>query len=232
MNRDDVVRGINRTWTTADELGLAQTFGSAGVLGVNEEFRDLIFTGSASYDDVYMKALELSHYNILLNDYSFFQFGWEGRGLVRYAYYPNPFIASKEDAEYLKSREELVSAQMISHEEFLYLLKSRGSVSGVPMLRYENAPSQRSAFYHPCSHLHIGFHSENRWAVNRILTPYAFSLLVYKHYYGSPWKEFGDNSEIEYKNNFERSLVEEKANCFVVDESLFGVDEQRSFYFG
>lgn len=232
MNRDDVVRGIMKTWDTADDLGLAQIFGTSGVLGVNEDFRDLIFSDSSSYDAIYMKGLELSHYNILLSDFSYFQFSWEGRDLVRYAYYPNPFIASAEDVRYMKEKEELLAAQLISHEDFLLLLKSKGSVSGVPMLRYENAPAQRSPFYHPCSHMHIGFHSENRWAVNRVLTLYAFSLLVFKHYYGGCWRSFGDNAEIEYKNDLERMLVDEKANCFVVDEALFEEVERRSFYFG
>ncbi|WP_321781670.1 DUF2290 domain-containing protein [Burkholderia pyrrocinia] len=233
MNRDQVVNGIIRTWSVAEELQLAETFSNAGPLPMNEEFRDLALSDDASYRELYMCGLSLSHYNILLADYSFLQFSIDRPDYVRYAFYPNPFVAGREqDVEAFKRRRELVEAGMISHEEFLAIVDGHSRSSGVPMLRYENAPEQRVQFHHPCSHFHIGFHSDNRWPLNRILTPLAFSLLVFKAYYGAPWSVFGAGDEREeVKNIYERMLIDEKAECRLVEHDLFEGIEQRSFHF-
>lgn len=189
MNRTDVTRGINKTWEIASKLNLNESFANAGLLPLNEEFRDLILSSKTTYSSVYVAGLSLSHYNILLTDYSYFQFSWDRENYVRYAYYPNPFISGKDnELESFRRLQELVESGLLQHEEYLTILSERSAMSGIPMLRYENAPDQRKKFAHPCSHFHIGFHSENRWPVRRILTPYAFSLLVFKNYYGSFWR--------------------------------------------
>lgn len=177
MNRTDVTRGINKTWEIASKLNLNESFANAGLLPLNEEFRDLILSSKTTYSSVYVAGLSLSHYNILLTDYSYFQFSWDRENYVRYAYYPNPFISGKDnELESFRRLQELVESGLLQHEEYLTILSERSAMSGIPMLRYENAPDQRKKFAHPCSHFHIGFHSENRWPVRRILTPYAFSL--------------------------------------------------------
>ena len=86
MDRSDVVRGINRTWETAERLDIAETFGNAGPLPVKDEFRDLLFSADTLYVDAYLAGLSMSHYNVLLSDYSYFQFSWEREGYVRYAF--------------------------------------------------------------------------------------------------------------------------------------------------
>jgi hypothetical protein len=232
MNRDSVANGVIRTWEIADELALAETFANAGLLPLNELFRDLALSGEATYCDLYLSGLSLSHYNILLSDYSYFQFGLDRPDYVRYAYYPNPFISGKEeDTLKFRQRRELVEAGMISHEDYLAILDGDHVASGVPMLRYENAPDQRVLFRHPCSHLHIGFHSENRWPLHRVLTPLAFSLLVFKAYYGAPWHLVGADETVEVKNVYEQILIDEKAECRLVAQELFEDIERRSFYF-
>ncbi|MDR6387560.1 DUF2290 domain-containing protein [Paraburkholderia phenoliruptrix] len=232
MDRSDVVRGINRTWETAERLDIAETFGNAGPLPVKDEFRDLLFSADTLYVDAYLAGLSMSHYNVLLSDYSYFQFSWEREGYVRYAFYPNPFISGKEEelANFKRLR-ELVVADMITHEEYLALIADGSVSSGVPMFRYENAPDQRKPFRHPCSHFHIGFHSENRWPLRRVLTPLAFSLMVFKAYYGLPWKAKGDDEQKDVSNVFERMLIEEKANCRLVSIDLFDEIEERTFFF-
>ncbi|MCF1440603.1 DUF2290 domain-containing protein [Ralstonia nicotianae] len=232
MDRSDVVRGINRTWEVSELLDVAEVFGNAGPLPVNDEFRDLLFSADTSYMDVYLAGLSMSHYNVLLSDYSYFQFSWEREGYVRYAFYPNPFVSGKEeDLISFKRRRELVVAELITHEEYLSLIADGSLSSGVPMFRYENAPDQRKKFRHPCSHFHIGFHSENRWPLKRILTPLAFSLLVFKAYYGLPWKMRGDDDEEDVSNVFERMLIDERANCRLVSNVLFEEIEERTFFF-
>lgn len=232
MNRDDITRGIIKTWELAVELDIGESFGNPGILPMNEIFRDLILSSNAVYTRVYEKGLSLSHYNILLSDYAYFQFSLDRESYVRYAYYPNPFISGTDsEIQKFKGLKEMVEAGMLEHEDYLSLLADKSGMGGIPMLRYENAPDQRKKFQHPCSHFHIGFHSENRWPVRRILTPYAFSLLVFKHYYGMPWHEKGSSEDISEGNLFEQRLVEEKTNCRLVGHELFEEIEERSFYF-
>lgn len=232
MERSDVIRGINKTWEAAENLYIAEAFGNGAPISVNEEFRDLLFSAKTSYIDIYLAGLSMSHYNILLSDYSYFQFSWEREGYVRYAFYPNPFTSEKiEDLEKIKHFRELLSAGLINHEEYLSLIAEKSLVSGVPMFRYENAPDQRKKFRHPCSHFHIGFHSDNRWPLRRILTPLAFSLLVFKAYYGTPWKENDEDEDGDVGNAFEKMLIEEKNNCRLVSDRLFDKIEEQTFFF-
>ena len=126
----------------------------------------------------------------------------------------------------------MVQAGFLTHEEFLSLLADKVGIGAVPLLRYENAPAQRTKFHHPCSHFHIGFHSENRWAVRRVLTPLAFGLLVFKMYYGSSWRAVGDDEHADIQNSFDRTLISEKARCYMVSDMLFEAEEERAFYFG
>ncbi|MCD5975966.1 DUF2290 domain-containing protein [Pseudomonas quasicaspiana] len=233
MNKDSVRSGIGQVWLVAEKLGIAEVYSNPIPLAVNEEFRNLILSGSASYIDVYNKALGLSHYNILLSDYSFFQFGIEGEDNVRYAFYPNPYSSSENEyVEWFRSRQEMVQAGFLTHEEFLSLLSDKVGIGAVPLLRYENAPAQRTKFHHPCSHFHIGFHSENRWPVRRVLTPEAFALLVFKFYYGAQWRAIGDDEDLDVQNSFDRVLISEKARCYMVSDMLFEAEEERAFFFG
>lgn len=232
MNRQEVQTGINKTWSLADNLGIASVFSNPNLLPLNTEFRDKILSPDSTYIDVYLSAMNLSHHNIILSDYSYFQFSMEREGYVRYAYYPNPFISGREsDTESFKKLTELLQNDFISHEEYLSLLDSKKILNGKPMWRYENAPDQRKRFFHPCSHFHIGFHSENRWPLKRTLTPLAFSMLVFKQYYGNHWRALGDDDHKEISNSFERALIKERQNCRFVSDELFERIEEQSFFF-
>lgn len=232
MNRQTVQSGIIKTWETADKLGLARAFSNPNLLPLDADFRDIILSNTSTYIDVYLKAMNLSHYNILLDDYSFFQFGMEREMYVRYAYYPNPFISGQAaDTAAFHKIHELMESELISHEDYLSLLEGKKSLNGKPMFRYENAPEQRTKFFHPCSHFHIGFHSENRWPLKRTLTPLAFSMLIFKQYYGESWRRVGDDEDPDISNTFERILIKEKTRCSVVSDILFEKIEEQAFFF-
>jgi len=232
MNRQDVQSGIHKSWDLADRLGLAAAFSNPNLLPLNTEFRDAILSADSTYIDVFLIAMNLSHHNIILSDYSYFQFSMERDGYVRYAYYPNPFVSGKEsETTSFKKLNELLENDFISHEQYLSLLDSKKTLNGKPMWRYENAPDQRKRFFHPCSHFHIGFHSENRWPLKRTLTPLAFTMLVFKQYYGEEWRAFGDDDDPEVSNSFERALIQERQNCHIVPDDLFEKIEERAFFF-
>lgn len=232
MNRHDVQGGINQAWRSIEELGLGLTISDPSPLGVNEQFRDVCIKRNSNYIEIYELGLKLSHYNFSLIDYSYFQFSWSGEDAVRYAYYPNPFLSGDADAlSKLKKWHELLAAGLISHEEFLDLLRGRPADARIPLIRYENAPGQYKRFNHPCSHMHIGLHSDNRWPVDRLLTPLAFVLLVVKQYYGETWRSLDSEAE-QFGNEYEARLIASKKNSRLISDEYFTNDERLSFYFG
>jgi hypothetical protein len=228
MERRDVQNGIHRSWEMVYRLDLGETFSNGASLGVNEEFRDLVLADESSYLRIYLAGINLSHYNFLLIDYSYFQFSWSSPDRVRYAYYPNPFEGNAAD---FKRRRELVESGLITQDEYLSILHDARLDPRVPLLRYEYAPDQHKGLHHPCSHFHIGHHGDNRWALNRLLTPLAFTLLILKLYYGSVWRDLGLDEADECGNSFEAKLIEEKRNCRLIGDALFSAIEARSFFF-
>jgi hypothetical protein len=129
-----------------------------------------------------------------------------------------------------RRRRKLVEQGAITYEDYLSLLRDADAELRVPLIRYENAPSQYKGLKHPCSHLHIGHHGDNRWPVNRVLTPLAFTLWILKQYYGSEWQTFGDNEQDEFGNIFESRLITEKMECRPVMPPHFSEAEGRSFF--
>ena len=234
MDRRDVQNGIMRAWSAVEYLALGETISNPSPLSVNEEFRNVILDGRSTYFDIFMCGLRLSHYNFLLSDYSFFQFSWSVVDNVRYAYYPNPFIpyGEQDGISRLKRLRELLQAEMITYEEYLSILRDAKADPRAPLFRYENAPDQHKGLTHPCSHFHIGNSPEGRWAINRVLTPLAFTLLIFKYFYTGAWSEIGADEAAEYGNALEAQLISEKANCRIIGDALFLPEEGRSFFFG
>ena len=181
-----------------------------------------------------MCGLRLSHYNFLLTDYSYFQFSWSAEGAVRYAYYPNPHIAGQEAVDgiaAIRRWNELLEAELITFEEYLALLKDSKPEFRIPLIRYENAPGEYRALQHPCSHFHIGHHGGNRWALNRLLTPTAFTLLLCKLYYSAAWDAHWGEKDGKRFNKFEEQLAVERNKSMQLTDQHFNQDEVKSFYF-
>lgn len=232
MKRSELESGIVRSWDFLVELGLAETFSNPGSLEVDSEFRNVVLRSDARHGEIYFAGLKFQCYNILLSDYSYLQYSWEKEDHFRYAFYPNPFISKSHEAErnFAKKR-KLVQEGALTEEEWLALLATDENEGYIPILRYENSPGQYRGFAHPCSHLHIGTHGENRWAFQRILSPLAFSMLVVKQYYSEEWAVHGENAEDrDFRNRFERDLVEEKeGQCRILHRDHFSEFEERSF---
>ena len=164
----------------------------------------------------------------MLKDLAFFQFSYSEDDHVRYAFYPNPFISGNAQAQTkLRGWRELEDAGMLDSEEVAALISNLTTSATIPLIRYENAPSQYKPFIHPCSHFHIGLHSENRWPSSRVLTPLAFTLWIVKQYYGSFWG-LGSDALHELGNPFEEKLINEKAICRILGADFFNAKEGRS----
>lgn len=232
MERHDFVNGVRRSWAFLSAVGLAESFATPDPLIVDAGFRTLALSGNVTHAELYHYCLERSLYNILLFDHSFFQFGWDGGGSLRYAFYPNPYVSQAEALHKFRRYRQMVRNNAIDEEEFSQLVSTMHSAGGVPIFRYEYSAGQRVSLAHPASHMHIGVHSQNRWAFSRVLTPPAFTMLMVKSYFPGEWllgEEGVVNGEI---NIHERSLIDEKANCRMMGDDLFDDNERQSFSFG
>lgn len=231
MDRPEFVTSIRRSWEFLAKVTLEETFASSDPLPLSTEFRDMVLAGASSHLDLFSYCLSNSYYNFMLFDHSFFQFGWTTSGDLRYAFYPNPYVSHSSAVYSFRKYREMLAENRITDDEFLGLAKSLGARGDIPIFRYEYSVSQYVSLAHPTSHMHIGVHGENRWAVRRILTPLAFLMLIIKQYYPDEWA-LGKfmNGEIE-NNQFESDLIAERGNCRIIAPEYFCADEERSFYF-
>jgi hypothetical protein len=232
MTNDDLFRGVAKAWLYAKHLGVEELFACPTSLKASDTFKDAALNSSAHYEEVYLTGLRGSEYNILLADYAFLQFSLD-EGEVRYAYYPNPFLGSSREAiQELHLLREMVDEGAIDYDEYLHAVSEVRFSQHPPLVRYENAPSQYKRLKHPSSHIHFGHHGDNRWPVSRVLTPQAFSLIVYKHFYGEFWSA-ADAMKIHDKElSVDDIYSESKSDCRVLPDDLFSTEEARQFHFG
>ncbi|MBO6835247.1 MAG: DUF2290 domain-containing protein [Alphaproteobacteria bacterium] len=228
MNKTEVTKGIHKSWSFVEELCIGMTFSNPSPMKVEEEYRNLVLSENPKYEDIYLCGIRLSHYNFMLYDYSFFQFSCSDDYEVAYSYSPNPFGDSFERMEEWR---QLLEQGIILEPEFDQLMESSQVSINQPPIRYENSRSQYRGLEHPCSHLHIGFHRENRWAISRVLTPEAFTMFILKQYYPTEWSGFGYSEESEFGNNFEERLSIERRDCRIIGDDFFSDREKETFHF-
>lgn len=228
MRTGNFASSIRRSWQLASQLELGRSFSMPTSLAVDPEFRDLLFDQDSSYEQTYLLGLKKSHYNFIIDDFSYFQFSLFDDS-VRYAFFPNPFDYENEEL----SPEELetqLQEGLISFEDYADLVSESLATIGVPPFRYEFAPSQYREIRHPCSHFHIGHHSENRWPVERKLTPLAFTMLIMRSYHSKRWERFADDGH-DLSNSLDGQVCDEKRNCSLLGNEFFTDNERLLFYF-
>jgi len=181
-------KSIRDTITLAEKHGLLFQAGASSSLQVPREVKFKTRKAS-SYKEVYDVIVEYQSFNLMLKDRSIFQFTeTEKQRDVRLVFYPNPYQFS----EYLSERRdalEMLNSQEITELEYEQLISEGEFSSDIPVIRYDLSIDQHCKLYHPAAHFHIGFHAENRWPVNRALTPKAFFLKTLYNYYTKEWKE-------------------------------------------
>lgn len=231
MNRPQFQTSVCNAWDKVMHIEYGETFSNGGSLDVDEESRDLVLNDETKYEDIFLFGLKKSHYNFLLSDHSYFQFTWNAEDDVRYAFYPNPYIgASAQHLIKYKGRQELFAAELVSYEDYLQLISDSRGQGRIPVLRYENAPSQYKALIHPCSHFHIGLHGEDRWAVRRLLSPLAFTMIVLRNYYSLNWQKHGEQNIETGLNVLDEQFIAERQQCRILEDFYFSDAETRAFY--
>jgi hypothetical protein len=231
VERREIANSIIGSWRFLERVGLAESFAYADPLPVNTDFRDLIFAPDSGHLDLYRYCLRNSYYNFMVFDHSFFQFGWSAPSDVRYAYYPNPHVSRPDALHKFRRYREMVREETLSEDEFSQLVQGMKFDGGVPIFRYEHSPSQYVPLSHPCSHLHIGVHGDNRWAVSRLLSPLAFTMLMVKHYYPAEWAQGAHGDAGAEVHDFEIELSGERSRCPLLGEAAFCQEERNTFHF-
>jgi hypothetical protein len=226
--RADVIGGVRRSYAWLKTVNLSEIVRQYEPLEASGEFRDLALGGADTYTELYIGALRTGAYNIVLRDFSLFQFGLDDSG-ARYAFLPNPYLHLAEDGETINEAWELVEGGAGTLEDAIDYVGSIDSESGVPPIRYEASESQWKKLRHPHSHFHIGFHADNRWPVRRHLTPFAFTLLIAKMYYGSAW--LSGCAPADFSPHEELLRAERVGNCRLVSPEYFPQEEELSFHF-
>lgn len=231
MHERDLVRSVQKAWSSVKAVGVSELFSNPGSITISDEFKRLARDETVTYENLYLEGLLGGQYNFQLADYSFFQFGITGIGALRYAYYPNPFLGSSRQAiSELAELRSYVDEGALDVDEFLRRVSELRYTQHPPLVRYENAPSQYVELSHPCSHLHIGHYSENRWPVRRVLTPLAFTLLLLKLFYADFWREGEEIASGLERLSLDEVLATSKQHCPLLPEDLFSGAAERQFF--
>ncbi|MCW2411797.1 MULTISPECIES: DUF2290 domain-containing protein [unclassified Sphingobium] len=233
MNKGELAAQIRKTWEYSKAVGIGEIFSNPSALHPSERFRSMSVDENISYEELYLCGLRDGQYNICLKDFSFFQYGLgKEEGDVRYAYYPNPFLGAAPDAvAEVTEMQEYVSEGIIDVDEFLHRIAEVRRPRHPPLVRYEYSKKQYVEDSHPCSHLHLGYHGENRWPVRRYLSAHAFTLLIMRIFYGGFWATANKVRHGPDDLDIESILEISKNDCRLLYAEEFSEREEKRFFF-
>ncbi len=232
MDAAEFARQIAGSWAALDGLfQLGRTIISRTSLAIDTEYRDVALDPSSSYQEIYRAGLSRSFYNIILKDYSYFQFSRSGNEDWRLSYSPNPWLTGVPSAErMLQELERRQEAGELSDEQVGEFLAEFPYSGAVPPIRFEFSADQYREFSHPAAHFHIGRHTENRWPSSLAVGPLCFSMIVIKLYYPDVWCQKSSYSRGRPEGCVERQLLAILERTAQVHQ--FSVMERGSFHFG
>jgi len=190
MDDAEFTRQIRSAWTLLNaDLKLGRAIICNVSLDVDTEFRKVALAPESSYAQIYKVGLTRSAYNILLRDYSFFQFSWESDHSWRMAYLPNPWITGVADASRIVTQwEALEEMGELTHEEASDLIDELPYRGAVPPIRFDYSRSGYREIGHPAAHFHVGRDTDNRWPCALLLGPTAFAMMIARLYYSDQWR--------------------------------------------
>lgn len=221
---------IRKVALLAKDLNLDLHHGSRGSLEVSSELKKICKT-SPYYREVYDYISTYKQYNLMLKDQACFQFSEfrnkDNEQELRYAYYPNPyqFVEFKKE---VKSIQDLYSTGELSDEDYQQLINEAEFILDIPLIRYDYSPSQYEPNFHPASHFHIGFHSENRWPVQRVLNPSIFFTKIIAMYYTESWKK---NFELFDPKTLNDLYSEFKSESYAISSNYIGPEDKKRLLF-
>lgn len=231
MDKNELVPHIQRTWIYAKAIGVDELFSGPTALEASDAFKAAATDPHVSYEELYLAGIRESQYNILLKDFSFFQFGVPDLDSVRFAYFPNPFLgAAREAVAELQELQEYVSEGIIDVDELLHRISEIRRPQHPPLVRYEFSRQQYVEASHPCSHMHLGFHGENRWPVRRYLTAHAFALFIFRIFYLDFWLRARAVKSGVRNLTMDEILETARAECRMLYDDEFSPAEGQRFH--
>ena len=232
MDAREFSREISASWSLLNgTLNIGRLLVSQRSLEVDETFREVSLSEESTYEQIFKTGLTRSNYNILLDDYAYFQFGLFNDESWRLGYYPNPWLSGVPAAENLvRHWEALEELGALSHEEVSELISDMTYAGAVPPVRFEYAPAQYRELAHPAAHFHIGRHDENRWPSAITIGPKAFVLIIAKLYYPEAWSRCSTYHGAAVPECIEGILTSVLGNARAVH--FFSARERESFHFG
>jgi hypothetical protein len=231
MNAREFARSMRAAADFVERIGLLEVASNLTSLEPSAEFFQAAVSGDYSYRELYQIGLHNLDYNILLCDLSYLQFHYSTASApfgVRYAFYPNPFDFTPF--------EEFVSEFGLdgapnAYEDYLSFLADERESTKIPTVRYDLAFRDYHELVHPTAHFHLGLHTDNRWPVKRVLSPYVFTLLITKMFFGQKWRERGKSRDETELNTFDVELSRERDRCQPLSVDFFSEREERQFHF-
>jgi hypothetical protein len=126
--------------------------------------------------------------------------------------------------------QEYVAEGIIDIDELLHQISEIRRPQHPPLVRYEYSRRQYVEATHPCSHMHLGFHGENRWPVKRYLTAHAFGLLIFRLFYLDFWTQAEVIRSGDKDLTMDQALETARAECRMLYEDEFSAAESRRFH--
>ncbi len=179
------------------------------------------------YEKIYEIGIKKQDFNILLADYSFFQFSKNNSlGSLRLAYYPNPKKFLMFDG---KVYDFLELCEKYSFEEAQQIIDESEPLNEIPPIRYDFDTFSHCENHHPAAHLHIGSRVENRWPVEKILSPSVFLLKILFLYYRDFWLDNFEHKILDSKC-LDELYIQEISKCSSVPNEYFSKKEKVRLY--
>lgn len=184
-----------------------------------------VFQGK-DYVTIFDKAMENADYDLLLSDFSFFQFSYAGTDegtKIRYAFYEAPRrYPTYEEFLRVYGFDSKECGDCFDSEYEQAIIEARLKTSVVPV-RYDCGPTHK-ALEHPYCHIHVGFDNEVRIPLSRSLTPQAFVAFTVRQVYREAWIEALKDEE------FRKLYQEVKVGCPSFDRDFFTDIDRADFY--
>ena len=224
MLERDFQRSIRKAGEFLKELGFLRSLRNPSSLSISKEFNSVALSTLVKHDSVYFRALELNYYNILLSDYSLFQFSLISEGArpeLRLCFIPNPSTVidyePTESINDIRLFESMFRSGEIDFEEFSQALSELDYYFSIPIVRVDASYTQFVKIHHPAVHMHVGLNNPSRIALDRVWSPFMFTLFVVKNFYCDLWHaKTGESFRLEKLAKEEKdqlALLEDKYFC-------------------
>lgn len=176
-----------------------------------------------NYLDIWKYCFQNQLYDFQLKDGSLLLFNTQD---TAYSFYSCPINC-------LTYKDYMIECGFDFHEtgqEFLeayeqYLLECR-QIEFPLLIRYDYEIKSYIEGLHPVSHLHVGFNSNIRIGIKKILSPIAFTFFLLRQYYPSFWKVFYEKEEnkVRIMNAFKKQVMIEERYFNEMDDLEYYLD--------